>query len=303
MTGSDEHRLKTERGIPPEQRWSFSADAPVLAMSLGRESGELFLADMSGGLYLLNRRGQVTTLTRGFQQLTAIAWSDSGNGGVAAVGEKTLCLLDRTLKTVWSVELSDEILDVAIDPFGNHVAAAMANGNNIVYDRNKSRLCRFDTVRPLSYIRFVPSVDMIAGVAEYGLVCCHELDGAKIWDETTWSNVGDVCISGDPRNVHIAAYGHGVQGFSLDDGSSRGSFLVDGTPNHVACSYTDSRIAVSTLERHLYWLDGHGELIWASKLADDIAAVACDALGSGFACGLATGRTVWLEWGLPEGER
>jgi hypothetical protein len=303
MTDSDEPRLETERGVPPEQRWSFAADAPLLSMCLGRESGELFLADTSGGLYLLDRRGQVTTLTRGFQQLGAVAWSDSGNGGAAAVGERTLCLLDRSLRVVWSVELGDEVLDVAIDPYGNHLAAALANGNNLVFDRIKGRLCRFDTVRPLSYIRFVPSAALLVGVAEYGLVCCHELGGERLWNETTWSNVGDVCVSGSPRVVHIAGFNHGVQSFSIDEGTSRGTCLVEGTPNHVACSYTSHRLIVTTLERHLYWLDGYSELIWASRLADDVVAVQCDPLGSGFACGLQNGRVVWLDWGVPEREQ
>src|SRR5262245_40375369 len=99
MTESREGpRRKSDRGIPPEQRWSFTTDAPLFEMRLGTESGELFLSDASGGLYLLDRRGQISTLTRGFQHLSSTAWSETGNGGAAAVGEKTLCLLDRKLK-------------------------------------------------------------------------------------------------------------------------------------------------------------------------------------------------------------
>ena len=102
--------------------------------------------------------------------------------------------------------------------------------------------------------------------------------------------------------LHIAAFNLGVQGFSIDDGASHGSYLVDGTPNHVACSYADHRLVVTTLERHLYLLDSHGELIWAARLSDDAVAVECEPLGSGFACGLASGRVVWLDWGLPESQ-
>ncbi|MEX2286584.1 MAG: hypothetical protein WD648_05800 [Planctomycetaceae bacterium] len=302
MSAADAKWWDGGRGVPPELLWSFTADAPLAAIQLGRETGELLIADASGGLYLLDRRGQVVALTRGFQRLGKIAWSDTGNGGVANIGDRTLCLLSNSLKEEWSADLSDDILGVAVDPFGNHVAAALANGANQVFTRNQQRVCRFDTVRPLSHLRFVPADARILGVAEYGLICCHELTGPEIWQEKTWSNIGDACLAGGENVVHLAAFSHGVQKFRLSDGSTAGLLQVEGTPNRVASSYTGNRLAIATVERQFYWCDRHGELIWAAHLDEDVTAVHCDPLGAGLVCGLASGRVVRLEWGLPERE-
>ncbi|WP_369675642.1 hypothetical protein, partial [Enterococcus faecium] len=55
--------ISTGRGDRPTLRWSFTVDAPLSDLRLSRETGEVLAADTSGGLYLLNRRGQVQALT------------------------------------------------------------------------------------------------------------------------------------------------------------------------------------------------------------------------------------------------
>ena len=92
MNESDPDWLSAGQGIRPQWSWSLTTDAPLVSMQLTRETGELLAADTSGGLYLLDRRGRVTSLTRGFQLLHALAWSDTGDCGAVAIGETNVKL-------------------------------------------------------------------------------------------------------------------------------------------------------------------------------------------------------------------
>src|SRR4051812_36756034 len=63
MTGGGADWLTTTgRGDRPTLRWSFTVDAPLTDLRLSRETGDVLAADVSGGMYLLDRRGQVRAL-------------------------------------------------------------------------------------------------------------------------------------------------------------------------------------------------------------------------------------------------
>jgi len=241
----------------------------------------------------------VGALTRGFHPLTAVAWSDSGNGGAVSIGDSKLCRLTNRLEVAWSVELPDVILALAVDPFGEYVAAGLANGSNYVFDSHKQRVSTFETVRPLSFLRFLVTEATILGAAEYGHLCCHQLTGEQIWNEKLWSNVGDMAVSGDGETILLAGFSHGIQLFD-GEGANRGSFVVEGTPNHVSMSFARNRFVASTLERHLYWLDSDGEMVWATSLPEDVCQVHCDPLANWIVFGLASGRLIRLDWAGPE---
>ena len=54
--------LTAGQGRTPQPRWSFSTEARLVSIELARETGEVLAADETGGLYLLNRSGQLATL-------------------------------------------------------------------------------------------------------------------------------------------------------------------------------------------------------------------------------------------------
>lgn len=290
-----ENWLLQGHGIAPRLRWSFSTEGPLISLAMARETGAVVAGDATGGLYHLDRRGQISALTRGFQALTAVAWSDTGNGGAVSIGDSKLCRLSQTLEVQWSTELPDTILSIAVDPHGHYIAAGLANGSNYVFDANQKRVSRFETFRPLSFLRFLVTEPIILGAAEYGLICCHQLNGEEIWNEKLWSNVGDLSATGDGQTILIAGFNHGIQSFD-GDGVNRGSFLVEGTPNHVATTFLPKRLVASTLERQLYWLDTGGEILWAAQPPNDICQVACDPLGNWLICGFESGRILRLDW-------
>jgi hypothetical protein len=268
-------------------------------IALARETGDVLAVDSSGGLYQLDRRGRIKTVTRGFKSLTALAWSDRGTYGAAATGASKLYWFDQTLKAKWSKSLPAEILSLAVDPHGHYVAVSMANSETTIFDSRKKQIALFETIRPLRHLLFVASKPLILGAAEYGLICCHRLDGAQVWSETLWSNVGDMTVTGDGAQIFLARFNQGVQ--KLDRGGrNRGSYVMRGTPNHVSTSFVSRRLGVTTVERDIYWLDVDGELIWATTLPDDVCGIQTDALGRGMTCGLRTGQIYRLEWSAEE---
>ena len=77
MTDSEQRWLDQGQGLSPEWSWSFTADAPLVGLELARESGDTIVADASGSVYILDRRGRIVTLSRGLHELVDVAWADA----------------------------------------------------------------------------------------------------------------------------------------------------------------------------------------------------------------------------------
>jgi hypothetical protein len=298
MTESEQRWLDQGRGLSPEWTWSFTADAPLVGLDLARESGETAVADASGSVYLLDRRGRVVTLSRGLHELMDIAWSDAGNYGAVVVGESTLAVLNRQLRLVWTSDLREPIRAIAVDPFGHHFAACLEGGETRILSSTRKTVGRFKTTRPLSHVRFVTAQSDLIAAADNGLVCRHHFDGTPLWGEPWWSNIGDLSITGDGAAIFLAGLNLGIQRFD-GNGNSQGTYVVEGTPRLVSTSYTLSRVVTSTVEKGLIWLDSDGEILWAVETPEEILALRCDPLGAGFVCGFEGGRVVRLDWGAP----
>lgn len=287
--------LDSGHGVAPEKRWAFTIDAALVAVEMARETGEVLAADASGGMYLFDRRGQLASLTRGFHALGSLAWCDVGTSGAAAVNESRLIRFDRQLKVEWSIDLPEPVMAVATDPYGNYIAAGLADGKTFVYDAFKRKVAEFVTMRPLRHIHYLATRCELVAASEYGLICRVNLAGEEIWADKNWANVGDLATTGDGGRAYVAGFNHGIRVLDAN-GEGRGSWMVEGTANRIHCSFAPSRVAATTLERHLYWLDDDGEMLWGTNLPDEPAAVRVDPLGTGLVLGLAGGRIIRLEW-------
>jgi hypothetical protein len=287
--------LRGGRGIGPSLVWSFVTEGPLTATTLARESGETFVADDTGMLCRLDRKGRIAAITRVHDPVRLLAWSDDGRFGAALCGEGTLHFFDHVLKSLWKVELRDVGLAVAVAPFGSHVFVGCADGSNLVYDSGKKRLASFETIRPLSFAQFVVGAPDVIACAEHGLVCRHRLYGEQLWNEKLWSNVGQLTVAGDGSRIHLACFNHGIQ--VLDgDGGNVGSYVLDGTVSRAAVSFEPNRIIAASVERSLYWLDSDGELLWATTAPADVHSLHCDGLGEWAVCGFTHGRVLRLDW-------
>jgi len=290
----DDDWLHSGQGLRPTLRWSFSTDAPLADLQLARETGEVVASDASGGLYLLDRGGQIRALIRTAHELRRLAWADDGSLGAALVDDISLGAFDRKLQFRWMRELPEETLAVAMSPQGSHIAVSLVNARNIIYDAENRRAGKFESVRPLQYLQFVPSVAELIGSAEHGCFARYKLNGDLIWSEKLWSNVGDLTVTGDGRQITLAGFAYGAQAFD-GSGAPLGSFVMDGATKFVSSTYQPKFLIAATLERQLLCVDAEGNLRWLLELPDDVIRIALSPLGDWLVCGFASGRIVRLD--------
>lgn len=287
--------LTAGQGRPPRLSWAMSTEAPLLALQHARETGEILAADESGGLYLIDRHGRLVSLTRGQAALRALAWSDTGGGGAALVGENQLYWFNRQLKFQGAVELPSKGVSIAVEQHGRYAAVSLTDGNTLIFDCHLRLIRHFQTVQPLISLDFLIAEEGIVGVAEYGLLCSHSFEGDLLWQEKLWANVGDMSLTIDGKTILLACFSHGIQCHQAN-GVQAGSFQVGGTASRVSASYVPGKISIGTLERHLYRLDLDGNVEWDGALPEDIHRLLTDPLGTGVVCGFQTGRIVRLDW-------
>lgn len=287
--------LASGRGRPPRLAWQFVSEAPLAGIDIAAESGAVFAAEESGRLHRAGVHGQPGSLSSGLPELRRLAWAASGTAGVVLSSDSRLCFLSDRLLPLWQMTLPEPVLDIAVEPGGQYVAAAMTNGRTWILDKNRQRVASCETVRPLRYLQFLATEPTLLGAAEYGLLCALRLDGTSRWAEKLWSNAGAMSATCDGKQIFLAAFSYGLQAFS-SSGSSVGAFVVEGNPNLVSVSHNAGRIAVSTLERQLLLLDGDGSLIWQGELPGDPILLKCDATGDAVVCGLASGEVMRLVW-------
>lgn len=288
--------LKQGEGKRPRITWSLSIEAPLAGLRLARETGELLAADEVGGLYHIDRAGQMTNVTHGPAPIRALAWSDTGSGGIALVGDEKLYWFDRQLVFQGWLEHGDRVLAVALEAHGNYAAATLENCTTIVYDANRKSVRRFVSLQPLVAIQFLIDRPAIVGVAEYGLLCSHAFNGQQEWQQQLFANVGDLAITGDGQTILLACFSHGIQCHDAG-GRQIGSYQVGGTVSRVSTSYLPGRIAAATIERHFYSIDADGQVEFQAELPDDVCRVICDPFARGAIVGLTSGRIMRLDWG------
>lgn len=287
--------LRNGTGLAPRIAWAFSTDAELVCLTPAREAGDLYAVDDSGGLYHLNRAGRIETLSRGLKDARLLRWSDRGDVGIVVCGDDEFSLLDASMNVVWSADAPSTILDVAIDAWGHNIALTLENADNVILNADRKKLCQFSTTQPLKFIQFSVGKQRIYGAAEYGYICMHRFNGREVWNEKTVSSVGDMSLTENGNSVFLASFAHGIK--TLDrHGNSTASYLVDGTPSRVSVSFFGERVVAATVERHIYWLDSDGTLLWAAETPEDVTALICDPLGEWLIVGFQSGRVLRLDW-------
>ena len=281
--------------MAPRIAWAFSTDAELVSLSMARESGGVFAVDESGGLYQLNRQGRIESVSRGLKDARLLRWSDNGEAGVVVCGDNEFCVLDDGLNVLWSADAPATILTAAIDAWGHNIALTLDNSNAVMLSVDREKLSQFTTLQPLKFLQFSVGKPRVFGAAEYGLLCCNRFNGKEVFAEKLWSTVGDLSITEDGKQIFLASHAHGIQQFDRH-GTSQASHIVEGTPNRVAAAFFGERVVASTIERHLYWLDADGALLWAAETPESVVNLICDPLGEWLIVGFQSGRVLRLDW-------
>ncbi len=287
--------ISAGEGATPRLKWTFSTEAPLVGLRLARESGEVLAADAAGGLYLLNRKGRISGLSRGPSPIRAIAWGDTGGGGVALVGKNKLYWFDQNLKFDKKVVLSEKALNVALDAHSQYAVVSLADGSNLIFDSPRKPIRTFETNQPLVHLDFLVREPAILGVAGYGMLCKFDFRGNEIWRENLWSEVGGMAVTGNGSAILLACFSHGIQRYNAA-GRSDGSYQLGETVSHVSSSFGPYRMLASSVEQQLYWLDFDGRVLWMAQPSETLVAAACDPLGYGAVCGFESGQVLRVSW-------
>lgn len=270
--------LQPHRGRCPELRWQFRPDSPLAMATLARESGETYLVDEVGHLYRLDRGGQLASINRVREPVMKLAWSDTGFLGAGVAGGVHLMVFDQTLKVLWETDAPEEIVGIAVDPYGNYVAVAMADRNTIVMSRHRRKVAAFESVRPLSHLAFLADEPIIVGAAEHGLLAGYSLGGERLWTEKVLCGIGSLTVAGNGNRIVLAGFTHGVP-IHDEVGDSLGSMMVEGTAFLAAADITCDRMLISTLEQALYWVDADGDILWAGQTPEVADSLDVDPFG------------------------
>lgn len=289
--------LREGQGIPPAVKWAFRGDGALVSFCMARETSEIYVCDESATLYRLNRLGKIAAVTHLKEPVRKFVCSDDGNWSYGVSGDRQVLRFDRNLQIEWDYETTEDILSLSASPYGHHIIIAEADASNSILNERRRKIARFETIKPLHFVQLCGTDPVMIGAAENGLLCCHNLAGAQLWQERVWSNVGSMSVTGAGDIIYLANFGHGIQAFD-GDGVSLGAYVLEGTVNRVASSYEPYRLIATTIEQFIYWLDSDGDMLWASGSPVPIVDVACDPLGEWALIGLQSGDLMRLEWGV-----
>ena len=288
--------LQNSFGTQPQVTQDDVYPEGITAMDLAAEDGSLLIGTGTGHLTLLNRNGDQLVRERGFEGLRLLKWSDAGNFAVAALENGRIVCLDRKLQKQWQVDLTGEVVGLAMSPFASHIAVSTESSFVHIVTIDKKEIGKFQTVRPLQFLQFHYERPALVGAAEFGHLCCHNLDGSEEWNERIMNNVGNMVMTGDGKRILLSAFNHDVQVLN-GSGKQKGSFVVDGIPDFVAVSGSRRRLVTRTIEHRLYWLNFDGEVSWGCDLSTDPVRNLCAGpLGDRLYMSTQSGRLLQLVW-------
>ena len=260
--------LHNSHGSRPAEIFEDFFPEGVVAIDFADEARTLLVGTESGHLCLMNQNGDRLVEDRSFVGLRKLVWSDSGNIGVAVLGDSRMLCFDAKLKPLWNVSITGRIIGIAISPHGSHIAFSSDSARLHIVTADRKEIAKVDTKRAMEHLTFLAEAPELIGAAEFGQLCRFDLQGKEIWNERLMNNAGDMAVSEGGKRIFLAAFNHGVQVYDRS-GTQLGSFAIDGIPSRVSASATKNRVAVLTLENRIFWLNFEGTIQWAVDISQD----------------------------------
>ncbi len=252
---------------PAEVFEDFFPDG-VVAIDFADEARTLLVGTASGHLCLLNQNGDRLVEDRSFVGLRKLVWSDSGEIGVAVLGDSRMLCFDARLKPLWDASITGRIVGIAISPHGSHIAFSSDAARLHIVTADRKEIAKVDTRRAMEHLTFLAEAPELIAATEFGQLCRFDLKGKELWNERLMNNAGDMSVSENGKRIFLAAFNHGVQVYDRS-GTQLGSFAIDGIPSRVSASATKNRVAVLTLENRIFWLNFEGTIQWAVDISQD----------------------------------
>lgn len=289
--------------LNPTVSWTTITDGPLRGLSLARETGTLLAWDESSHLYLLAPDGERLTDARAPARILDAAIADAGSLIAVLIEGPRLLLLDSELQSIADRPTLAEVTTLAVDAHGRYVVVSAKTGKSQFLTRYGKTAGHFETMQPLSQVRFVPSEARLVGSSAYGTLFAldliategsFDLEVEEVWRSQMMSNVGRLEVTGDGGMILASCFTHGVQRFD-NRGRNEGAYHLAGTAAHAVPDFGGRLIAVATTEGELYLLNRSGNVRWKTGLPRGPVALVCDALGRSVVYGLPSGELARLE--------
>ena len=273
--------------------WSRKLAAPPCGLALARERGALLVWDADNNLHLLNRSGETQARRQTAGAVAAACCADDG-GSYAAVGaEGHVWMLAPDLTPRWERTLPARGTAVALDPFGQYLAAADGRGGLTLFDQGGRTRWSAANPRPLHHIAFIPERPALTAAADFGLVVCYGLAGNGLWRDAPVAHTGSLAVSGDGSVIVLACFSDGLCGYSLE-GPKRRRLAAAGPCRLAAASYDGDLFLTADLDNRLFLRDVGGAVRGEWPADGAPAALALAALGDEAYVAMADGRVQML---------
>lgn len=273
--------------------WSRKLAAPPCGLALARERGWLLVWDSEHNLHLFNRSGEVQARRQTADALADACCADDGSGFAAASVGGQVWMLAPDLTPRWERMRPRPATAVALDSFGQYLAAADGRGGLTLYDRNGRARWNAANARPLQHLAFIPERPALAAAADFGLVACYGAAGNVLWRDAPMVHTGSVAVSGDGATIVLACFSDGLSCYALEDRKRRGLEGM-GPCRLAAASYDGDAFLTADLEQHLQLRDAAGAVRGEWPLESAPVSLALSALGDEAYVALADGRILML---------
>jgi len=274
--------------------WSLSLGARLRGLELAREKNWLLTWDENHWLYLVKSTGERQGQVRVAGAVSAASCADDGSAYVAVGGKGEVWWLAPDLTQRWQKSLGHKATAVALDPFGQYVAAADAHGGLHLFDRRGRLVFEAQTPRPLQFLAFVPAAPFVIGSADFGLVACFDLAGRCVWRDGLVAHVGSLAVSGDGEAIVLACFTEGLQRYSLA-GKNLGRLSAPEPCRLAALDFEGKHHLVAGLTDRLLLLGPEGSVKSSHLLGTPPAAVVLGALADQAAAALPDGTLMGLD--------
>jgi hypothetical protein len=281
--------------------WSLIGPGPTRGLVLAREAGLAFTWDTGrtlgrigpSGVYDLSPSLPAAPITLAVSEDAQVVAA----GGPAGAKGGTVWLLGGNLLLRGEHSLDARVVSLALDPFGQHLAAATADGGLSLFVLPHFRTeWKTLTPRPLHHLAFVPEQPILVGAADHGLVCAFDRQGKQLWRDGLVAHVGSLSVSGDGHIVALACFSEGLICYH----ASRGRLERSPWPSPCrlgALSYSGDVVVAADLQGMVTARNREDHILGDWQPPSAIVALALGAMGEQALAAMADGQVACLQVG------
>lgn len=274
--------------------WEYAADAPLVGMQYGRESGTVLVWDERHSLYHVDRNGKRLGRWVCPHEILSAALADDGRAAAAVTSQGRIVRLDPLLLVRRDEAAPPEARVVALDAQGWYTAVASASRECYLLDANGKRLAQFNTQRPLAHLVFLDEHPLLVGATDDGTISAFDLSGRVVWQRPTAYRVQSLVASGSGEWILAPSMQHGLARLRYDGRRHTVWPFADGI-ERAGVSEDGSLVLAALSSGRVELLDERQAVRWSTLKGEPAVGAALDPLARRGWLALSSGKLICLE--------